>query len=525
MSSSFKFSEWPPTLTGSQLEALSVHATTYALAHSLLYLPPGQSQPTVPTSAIHAPFALLPSPFPRKPFLEAKRLQRIYNVLYARIAMDVGFLDNVMGTEHGLGQVDDFIGQLWSGWKLLRDEGLAQPLHLGIFRSDYLLHSPSENDRFLKQVEFNTISASFGVLSQRVSELHRYLYNLTSYYNVSSYITADNFPENNTLSTIAEGLAAAHSAYNVQSAWILFVVQPNERNVFDQRWIEYELFDKYQIRVIRQTFDQLAATATVDSTSRLHINASTDTVPSGSVEISVVYYRSGYVPSEYTTPNHYSVRFLLERSRAIKCPTIALQLAGSKKIQQVLTQPDVLESFLCDPKRGKVFTPSEVEAVRNTFMAMWGLEVSEDGLTPDHEATGAGREEYGVRRARDKAHSLVLKPQREGGGNNVYKDDIPAFLDKLDPPERQAWIAMELITPPQGTGNYLLRAGNRDGSGTVKTEVISELGIYGWALFADSEGVIEKEGGWLLRTKGKENNEGGVATGFSVLDSVLLVDD
>jgi len=84
---------------------------------------------------------------------------------------------------------------------------------------------------------------------------------------------------------------------------------------------------------------------------------------------------------------------------------------------------------------------------------------------------------------------------------------------------------MELITPPQGTGNYLLRAGNRDGSGTVKTEVISELGIYGWALFADSEGVIEKEGGWLLRTKGKENNEGGVATGFSVLDSVLLIDD
>jgi glutathione synthase len=29
--------------------------------------------------------------------------------------------------------------------------------------------------------------------------------------------------------------------------------------------------------------------------------------------------------------------------------------------------------------------------------------------------------------------------------------------------------------------------------------------------------------GWLVRTKGKDSNEGGVATGFSVLDSVLLV--
>lgn len=119
-----------------------------------------------------------------------------------------------------------------------------------------------------------------------------------------------------------------------------------------------------------------------------------------------------------------------------------------------------------------------------------------------------------------------MKPQREGGGNNVYKDDIPEFLDKLDPAERQAWIAMELITPPQGVANYLLRAGSADNQnqGPIKTEVISELGIFGWALFG-GETLIEKEGGWLVRTKGKESDEGGVAAGFSVLDSVLLVDD
>ena len=30
----------------------------------------------------------------------------------------------------------------------------------------------------------------------------------------------------------------------LHSAWILFVVQENERNVFDQRWLEYELLEK-----------------------------------------------------------------------------------------------------------------------------------------------------------------------------------------------------------------------------------------------------------------------------------------
>ena len=56
----------------------------------------------------------------------AQRLQSTYNLLYARIATDVEFLDRVMGAEQGVGKVDDFVGQLWRGWKKLRDEGLVQ---------------------------------------------------------------------------------------------------------------------------------------------------------------------------------------------------------------------------------------------------------------------------------------------------------------------------------------------------------------------------------------------------------------
>ena len=37
--------------------------------------------------------------------------------------------------------------------------------------------------------------------------------------------------------------------------------------------------------------------------------------------------------------------------------------------------------------------------------------------------------------------------------------------------------------------------------------------------------VVEESGaiGWLVRTKGKESDEGGVAVGYSVLDSLVLV--
>lgn len=277
---------------------------------------------------------------------------------------------------------------------------------------------------------------------------------------------------------------------------------------------------------MRQTFSQLASSAEVDPTTRaLQVTLAPEPLPHGSqrVEISVVYFRAGYTPVDYPTPAHYDTRYLLESSRAIQCPSIQLQLAGGKKVQQVLTNPGVLEGLLCDEARWGtvVFSRKDIDALRSSWMGMWGLD--EDVDTPPDAPQLP--ESSGVRKARALASSLVLKPQREGGGNNIYKDAIPAFLDTLPPVEREAWIAMELIAAPEGLGNFLVRAGGGTDS-AVKTDVVSELGIFGWALLSGKDGAVrEKEVGWLVRTKGKDSNEGGVATGFSVLDSLLLVDD
>ncbi|GJJ07834.1 hypothetical protein Clacol_002039 [Clathrus columnatus] len=497
-------SKWPPQLTESQLDSLSLLATTYALAHGLLYLPPGsQSSSTIPTSAIHAPITLFPTPIPRRLFEQAQKVQSIYNNLYARVALDDAFLDKVMGAVEGVGRVDDFVGRLWAGWK---KHPMVQSLHLGLFRSDYLLHEDQSGASTFKQVEFNTISSSFGPLSSQTAKMHRYLLASTGYYGSDPVLNTSNMPVNNTLSGLVEGLVFSHRAYGNESARILFVVQDGERNIFDQRWLEYELLEKHSIRVLRKTLTILGKAATLERDNALYVYSDSDEQP---FEISTVYYRAGYTPDDYPTESHYETRFLLNSSRAIQCPSIPLQLAGGKKVQEVLSRPGVLEDFLLNELRGpERFNFQDVEQLRASWMDMWSLDLNGD---------------QGVDDARSQHQNLVLKPQREGGGNNIYKESIPTFLDGLKESEREAWIAMKLIQPPQNIYNWLIRAGGGT-TGRVKTDIVSEVGIFGYALFGKDRPIVEEEAGWLVRTKGRESDEGGVAVGFSVLDSIILVD-
>ena len=56
----------------------------------------------------------------------------------------------------------------------------------------------------------------------------------------------------------------------------------------------------------------------------------------------------------------------MERSLAVKCTDIGGQLAGTKKVQQVLAEPGMLERFLSDPE--------EIKLIRDTFTAHYSLD-------------------------------------------------------------------------------------------------------------------------------------------------------
>lgn len=64
--------------------------------------------------------------------------------------------------------------------------------------------------------------------------------------------------------------------------------------------------------------------------------------------VSVVYYRCGYEPGQYHTKKEWNARLLIERSLAIKCPSIQYHLAGTKKVQQTLAKPGMVARFLKD---------------------------------------------------------------------------------------------------------------------------------------------------------------------------------
>ncbi|MEQ2164740.1 hypothetical protein GOODEAATRI_009909 [Goodea atripinnis] len=62
----------------------------------------------------------------------------------------------------------------------------------------------------------------------------------------------------------------------------------------------------------------------------------------------------------------------MERSTAIKCPDISTHLAGTKKVQQVLARPGVLEKFFPDQ-------PQVVEQIRSTFTGLYTLDMVSKG--------------------------------------------------------------------------------------------------------------------------------------------------
>ncbi|MBW0462859.1 hypothetical protein O181_002574 [Austropuccinia psidii MF-1] len=498
---------WSSSLDSKTVSELRKAAITYALTNSLI-IRPSLSISTLDSIVIHAPFCLFPSTFPQGQFEKALRLQTAYNQLYANLACNPNLIREVIGKI--IAKVDLFIGKFYEIWEKVENDGKSNShLSLGIFRSDYLLHQENLNVPLeIKQVEFNTVSVSFGGLGTKISELHRYLASLTTALDPTKL---PNHP-NHALYSLSNGLRRAHETYleseaPVGTVVILMIVQENERNQFDQSLLEYQLAEESApIRLVRVSCHLVLQSTQLDpDTKKLYYISNKD-----KVEVSVVYYRSMYGPEDFLSENDWNGRYQLERSRAINCPNLSTQLVGCKKFQQVITEQDFLEKY------HKVITKGISQTlwneVRSTWAKIYSLESNE-----------------GFNLASDPSHasSFVLKPQREGGGNNIYGQEIPRFVSNLEEEKRAGYILMSLIQTLNKSQNYLIQS--KDSSEAIlPREVISELGIFGVCLFKrdclDGANLIHNiEAGHLLRTKNCENDEGGVASGFSCLDSPLMV--
>ena len=122
----------------------------------------------------------------------------------------------------------------------------------------------------------------------------------------------------------------------------------------------------------------------------------------------------------------------------------------------------------------------------------------------------------------------MLKPQKEGGGNNFFDQELKdnLLLAKQANGQDQTlstYLIMERIHPPMIPA-LMLRNGQ-----VSKHDSLSEFGFFS-CLFTKNQAANEPKEtitneilGTLMRTKASHHNEGGVNAGFSVIDSPFLV--
>lgn len=439
---------------------------------------------------IHAPLTLRPSPLPRELYDEAIRMTSALNLMLSAISQDTVWLRSALAETCA---ADPFTARLLD----LLPDAPAGP-ELFVTRTDYFVHEA--DPPALRMVEMNTIAASFAVLGSKVAKLHRVLASRPAAAAAAGY-PAGRLPDNGAPAGVARALGAAHDAFVMRNAEalaasppvVLFIVQPDERNSFDQDALRHALWAGLGVPVLRISLGALADAARVDGGGLLCVRGA-----DGKERIaSVVYLRAGYTPADYKGEKEWTGRAMIEQSCAAKCPSVAMQLAGCKKVQQLLDAPDGVERFVADRR--------DVAAIRRTFAKQWSMSPADDADTA-------------ARMAMESPEGFVLKPQREGGGNNLYSADMAMALEAMSPEERSAYVLMERIRPVVSR-NVIVRGGE-----AAEADVVSEFGVFGTFMRADGEVVLNEAAGTLLRSKLATQDDGGVAAGVAVLDSPCLID-
>ncbi len=420
----------------------------------------------------HAPICLSPFGINRETLDYLETTTPIFNELMVKVGEDRDFLNAQL---EPVAKTDDFIRrllQIFSGAELFH--------HLQISRNDFLMTDSGQSSlKVPKQVEFNAISNSFIFLSSQVYMLHRHL--------VKRLTCDGKLVVNNTLDEVVDAMAEVIDYYGYPGARMLMVVQDKEQNIFDQRGIEYRLLDKFGIQTMRLTLEEIAERGKLKE-GHLAID---------NKMIALTYFRAGYSPNDYTSEAAWQGRELIEQSTTVRCPSVGMQLAGAKKIQQSLAKNGVLELYLSREQAQKIAT---------SFVGLYDL----DEPVGDMSASDLAIQSPG---------DFVLKPQREGGGNNFYDQDIVKMLESLNPEERKAYILMERIKTPVENSVLIVD------QVTEETHTVSEIGKYA-ACFRDMKSIrFNRDTGYLVRTKAADQNEGGVCAGYACLNSLCVKED
>ena len=180
--------------------------------------------------------------------------------------------------------------------------------------------------------------------------------------------------------------------------------------------------------------------------------------------INLVYLRSGYTPF---TPQELDQRRQIEASKAVKVNSVNTQMIGMKLVQANL-------SGKCTVAKPAKFDDFGVKMCQLCKYA-------------------------------GSLENMILKNNNEGGGKSCVFDHVPDFVNGLKEEEKKGWIVMERIHPVVHHDRF-----------------VSEIGIGGGVLSLNGKILRNEYIGYLIRTKDHKENEGGVAAGFSKVNSLKI---
>ena len=421
----------------------------------------------------HLPCSLVPWRAPDGFVEETAALTPLFTELYHRVAQDEDFLHSELEKTRA---ADDFVERLF---RAKGKETQSKP-SLYLNRNDTMPALTPDDGVWPKQVEMNLMASALAEASSVVYRMHRFL-------TQGQELT---LRENWAGKGLAKALAEGYHSINGDGI-ILLLIPIGEVSVFDQRITEARLVEEHGIQTMRAGLEELGEQGELRG-GDLYFKGR---------KVSIAYFRTGYGPHHYTAESAWTARELLEASSAVSVPSARTQLANTKLIQLVLADVKVLEGFV---------DSESAQRLSRSCVGFTKLDVP--------YSVAGGSERLGREHALANPDDWVLKPHREGGGNNFFGDKMVAQLKSMSAAQADAFILMEKIRQTPFSSVRMVEGQ------AIPCTCLTELGFFGTAFYESAESApsFNRADGYLLRTKDESMDEGLVLGGFSFLDTLVV---
>ena len=436
----------------------------------------------------HIPIMLTPSPIPKNLYDKIFFYQIAFNKIINKLSNDQKFLEEILTP---IAEKDEFVKKNLEISKKLINYEHKQKIKLGIFRNDYLL---DKNQNFLFFTEYNTIASSMGTFSDRIKKFYSHF--SKKYPSIFKKYENKEIPIND-FDNIEKFSDAMFEAIKIafpqqyQESIIIFVVQKNEVNIFDQYSLSDELYNKYKIISMRLTLEEVKSKCSQDENGNLTINGKL---------ISLFYFRASYTEADYINEESWQGRELIELSTAIKVPDINTFLTTFKVFQYELSKPQILMHYI------------QNDLIINDILRFFGGIYYIRDMEPD-------KVKELLLKVKAESDKYILKPMKEGGGNNItgekLKELIPEEGGEINDLIKNS-VIVEKIESYVHEGLVL-----RDEILKMQNS-ISEYSAYGIILSDERTIYFNKSVSFLVRTKNKDNIEGAGAIDIPCLLDIKL---